>query len=143
MPRVSGDDKDDILVASHVGKIFELDGGDEVEAFRDVTLTVNRREFVCLVGPSGCGKSTFLRTIAGLERPTSGEILICGQRVSGPGAAPGMGLQTRILSATTVGEIDAAFATLSSEHFDALCVAGDAFFLSRRLQFATLITDDV
>lgn len=57
-------------------------------------------------------------------------------------AAPGMGLQTRILSATTIGEIDAAFSTISSERFDALLVEGDAFFLSRRLQFATLTARD-
>ena len=94
MSTISADDKDEILVASHVGKIFmEPDSGDEVEAFRDVTLTVSHREFVCLVGPSGCGKSTFLRTIAGLERPTTGKILIRGQKVSGPGADRGMVFQ--------------------------------------------------
>ena len=87
-------DTDVILVARHVCKTFvDSDSGDEIEAFRDVSLAVCRREFVCLVGPSGCGKSTFLRTIAGLERPTSGEILVGGQRVTGPGAYRGMVFQ--------------------------------------------------
>ena len=94
MQAANDGEKDDILVARHVGKIFaDPDSGDAVEAFRDVSLAVHRREFVCLVGPSGCGKSTLLRTIAGLERPTSGEILVGGQKVSGPGADRGMVFQ--------------------------------------------------
>jgi putative tryptophan/tyrosine transport system substrate-binding protein len=52
-------------------------------------------------------------------------------------AAPTIGLQIQILNATTIGEIDAAFATLARERPDALFVAPDAFFTSRRGQFAT------
>jgi ABC-type uncharacterized transport system substrate-binding protein len=57
-------------------------------------------------------------------------------------AAPTIGLQTQILNASTIGEIDAAFATLARERPDALFVAGDAFFLDRRVQFATLTARD-
>ena len=57
-------------------------------------------------------------------------------------AAPTMGLQIQILNATTTGEIDAAFATLSRDRADALFVAGDSFFISRRGQFATLAARD-
>jgi putative ABC transport system substrate-binding protein len=53
-------------------------------------------------------------------------------------AAPIIGLQIHILNATTIGEIDAAFATLARERPDALFVAPDGFFTSRRVQFATL-----
>jgi putative ABC transport system substrate-binding protein len=53
-------------------------------------------------------------------------------------AAPTIGLQIQILNASTIGEIDAAFATLAHEHPDALFVGSDAFFTSRRGQFATL-----
>jgi putative ABC transport system substrate-binding protein len=53
-------------------------------------------------------------------------------------AAPTIGLQIQILNATTSGEIDAAFATLAHERPDALFVAPDSFFTSRRVQFATL-----
>ena len=57
-------------------------------------------------------------------------------------AAPAIGLQIQILNATTTGEIDAAFATLTRERPDALFVGGDAFFYSRRGQFATLAARD-
>jgi putative tryptophan/tyrosine transport system substrate-binding protein len=57
-------------------------------------------------------------------------------------AAPTLGLQIQILNATTSGEIDAAFATLEREHADALFVAGDAFFVSRAVQLATLTARD-
>ena len=53
-------------------------------------------------------------------------------------AAPTIGLQIQILNATTIGEIDAAFTTLAHERPDALFVAPDVFFISRRGQFATL-----
>ena len=57
-------------------------------------------------------------------------------------AAPTIGLQIQILNATTIGEIDAAFAALARERPDALFVAPDAFFTSRRVQFATLTARD-
>ena len=57
-------------------------------------------------------------------------------------AAPAIGLKIQILNATTIGEIDAAFATLARERPDALFVASDAFFTSRRGQFATLTARD-
>ncbi len=57
-------------------------------------------------------------------------------------AAHTIGLQIRVLNARTIGEIDAAFATLAQERPDALFVAGDAFFLDRRVQFATLTARD-
>jgi putative tryptophan/tyrosine transport system substrate-binding protein len=57
-------------------------------------------------------------------------------------AAPAIGLQIQILNATTIGEIDAAFAALERERPDALFVAGDAFFVSRAVQFATLAARD-
>src|SRR5262252_4184645 len=55
---------------------------DEVDAVRDVSLTIPDNEFVVLVGPSGCGKSTTLRMIAGLEEATAGDILIGGEVVN-------------------------------------------------------------
>jgi putative tryptophan/tyrosine transport system substrate-binding protein len=58
------------------------------------------------------------------------------------GASPALGLQVQVLNATTIREIDAAFATLASERLDALFVAGDGFFVDRRVQFATLAARD-
>jgi putative ABC transport system substrate-binding protein len=57
-------------------------------------------------------------------------------------AAPTLGLQIQVLNATTIGEIDAAFATFARQRPDALFVAGDAFFANRRGQFATLTARD-
>jgi len=57
-------------------------------------------------------------------------------------AAPALGLQIQILNATTIGEIDAAFATFARERPDALFVAPDAFFAGRRMQFVTLTARD-
>jgi putative tryptophan/tyrosine transport system substrate-binding protein len=57
-------------------------------------------------------------------------------------AAPVLGLQIQVLKASTVGEIDAAFAALERDRPDAMFVAGDAFFLDRRVQFATLTARD-
>jgi putative tryptophan/tyrosine transport system substrate-binding protein len=57
-------------------------------------------------------------------------------------AAPSLGLQIQVLNASSIGEIDAAFATLARERPDALFVAADAFFLNRRGQFAILTARD-
>jgi NitT/TauT family transport system ATP-binding protein len=57
----------------------------DLEALRSINLTVERGEFISVVGPSGCGKTTFLRIVAGLERASSGSVLIDGRAVKGPG----------------------------------------------------------
>jgi multiple sugar transport system ATP-binding protein len=62
--------------------IKEFDSG-RVRAIDGIDLTTEEGEYVVLVGPSGCGKTTLLRTIAGLEQPTGGEILIGGHVVNG------------------------------------------------------------
>lgn len=62
---------------SSVGKTFH--GEREVEALRAIDLNIRPGEFIVLVGPSGCGKSTLLRLIAGLLKPTTGEINIAGK----------------------------------------------------------------
>ena len=68
-------------------------GRDAVQVLERLDLSVARQEFVTVLGPSGCGKTTLLRLIAGLARPDSGEILVNGQRVQGPGPDRGMVFQ--------------------------------------------------
>ena len=54
-------------------------GGTAVQALNDITLKIERGNFCAFIGPSGCGKSTLLNLIAGLDRPTSGSIVIEGK----------------------------------------------------------------
>ena len=64
-----------------VWKIFHQEA-EEVEAVRDVSLTVSRGEFTALAGPSGSGKTTLLNLIGGLTRPTRGQVWVAGREVS-------------------------------------------------------------
>ncbi len=84
--------RDVILQVKSLGKVFHS-GKQDVVALKDVNLTVHRREFVCVIGPSGCGKSTLIRMLAGLEQHTSGEVLLDGKPVNGPGRDRGMVFQ--------------------------------------------------
>ena len=62
------------------------DGNAPVEALKNVDLTMENDDFVVALGSSGCGKSTLLSVIAGFLAPTSGEVLLDGDPISGPGA---------------------------------------------------------
>lgn len=57
----------------------------KLTALKDITLSINRGEFVVLVGPSGCGKTTFINAISGLVHPWEGSIEVNGGPVTGPG----------------------------------------------------------
>ena len=62
-------------------------------ALDQIKFETHRREFLCIVGPSGCGKSTLIRILAGLEEKTSGDVLLLGKPVNGPGRDRGMVFQ--------------------------------------------------
>lgn len=76
------------LQARNIGKRFLSAIGNEmhvVSAIENVNLTIEDEQFVCFVGPSGCGKTTFLNILAGLDKPTEGEIILNGRPVTETG----------------------------------------------------------
>lgn len=72
-----------LLQVDSLNKVYESATG-RVEAIGDISFTMNRGELVCIVGPSGCGKTTLLKCIAGLLRPTAGDVQLDGKRVTSP-----------------------------------------------------------
>jgi NitT/TauT family transport system ATP-binding protein len=72
-----------VLEIRQLGKTYGV-GEKATHAVGDVTFSVEDHEFVCVVGPSGCGKTTLLKCVAGLLRPTRGEVVLRGKRVTGP-----------------------------------------------------------
>jgi NitT/TauT family transport system ATP-binding protein len=80
------------IVVANVSKRFITPGGDIV-ALKDINLTINQGEFVCLLGPSGCGKSTLLNAVAGFQPPTHGVMTVDGKAINGPGPDRGMVFQ--------------------------------------------------
>ncbi|AJA49277.1 lipoprotein-releasing system ATP-binding protein LolD [Clostridium pasteurianum DSM 525 = ATCC 6013] len=70
----------EILKVQNLNKTYGK-GDNRVEALKDVNLTVNKGEFVVIVGASGSGKSTLLHMLGGLDRPTSGKVIIDGESI--------------------------------------------------------------
>lgn len=81
-----------VLDVQSLGKIFPSPKG-PVQALKDISFQVRRREFITVIGPSGCGKSTLARIVAGLEPHNSGAMLLDGKQVSGPDRDRGMVFQ--------------------------------------------------
>jgi len=73
------------LGLSEICLSYRTQSGERLLALDHINLQVRAGEFVCVVGPSGCGKSTLLHLIAGLQSPTSGQILVDGNPIEGPG----------------------------------------------------------
>jgi len=80
LPTSSGSE----IVANNISKTFGA-GPFAKEVVKDCSFTIESNKLTVMIGPSGCGKSSIIQLIAGFEQPTSGEITIGGQPVTGPG----------------------------------------------------------
>ena len=80
-----------------VSRTFTSARSQATQALLPVNFEVRENDFVTILGPSGCGKSTLLRIVAGLDFPTTGQVVLDGQPVEGPGADRGMVFQSYTL----------------------------------------------
>ena len=85
-----------ILSITQLSKTFASASG-STQALQATDLAVAENDFITILGPSGCGKSTLLRMVAGLDTPSSGQIVLDGQPITGPGADRGMVFQSYTL----------------------------------------------
>jgi taurine transport system ATP-binding protein len=88
--------------------VWYRSGQQIVNALMGISLAVEEGEFLCLVGPSGCGKTTLLHLVAGFLTPSKGEVLMQGQRITGPGSDRAVVMQhpTLLPWLTVYGNID-------------------------------------
>lgn len=99
--------RDPVIRAVHVEHYYEGQNG-WIHALSDLNLEIPANEFLCVIGPSGCGKSTFLKIVAGLVRQSSGEVLLHGAPIAGPGPDRGIVFQEPALFAwrTVLGNVE-------------------------------------
>ena len=93
------------LEVRNITKSFKAMQGKNASTFNaleNICLSIEEGEFVCFVGPSGCGKSTLLNILAGLDKPTEGEIILNGQPVSQTGPDRIMVFQENVDRKSTV-----------------------------------------
>jgi NitT/TauT family transport system ATP-binding protein len=87
------------LLIEGVARVFTpaRAGAEPTRALDPISLRVADNDFITILGPSGCGKSTLLRIVAGLDRASTGRVLLDGEAVMGPGADRGMVFQSYTL----------------------------------------------
>src|SRR5690625_2046762 len=79
--------KECLLMSLHINglsKHFEQSGSPPAVVLQDIQLTIHEGQFVSLLGPSGCGKSTLLSIIAGLQKPTTGDLYLGEEKITKP-----------------------------------------------------------
>ena len=87
------ENKSSSLRIEEISMTFELPGGNSIEALKNVSLNLEEGEILSVLGPSGCGKTTLLNILAGFLAPTSGQVVLNGNQVTGPGPERGMVFQ--------------------------------------------------
>jgi len=97
------------LIIKNLNKHFD-NAGSRMTVLKNINLTVEKSEFICIVGGSGCGKSTLLRAIAGIEPSFEGSICIEGQKISFPRKDRGMVFQEHRLFPWLTAEDNVAYA---------------------------------
>ena len=78
-PHVEGEE----LISIHGVTLQYKSENGPIKALKDISFSIYRGEFVCVLGPSGCGKSTLLKILAGFIRPTSGSVKLSGEEIRG------------------------------------------------------------
>ena len=102
--------KNTFLKVSNLGKSFKADAP---PVFEDIDFEIERGEFVCIIGHSGCGKTTILNVLAGLEEATTGDSIMLGKRIQGPGLERGVVFQGHALMPWMTALQNVAFAVKS------------------------------
>jgi NitT/TauT family transport system ATP-binding protein len=74
-------------------KTYQIRRNEELQVFADLNAEIYEHEFVSVIGPSGCGKTTLISMIAGLVRPSSGQVLLDGRKITKPGRDRGVVFQ--------------------------------------------------
>src|SRR5947209_19219669 len=90
MTTMTAEATDTLCEARGISHDFVMPNGSKLRVLEDINVAIKPFEVVALLGPSGCGKSTILRILAGLIKPTEGEVLYRGKRVDG--LTPGVGI---------------------------------------------------
>ena len=103
---------------SRISKKFVAAGKPVVKVFDDICITIAAGEFVSVLGPSGSGKTTLLRIIAGLEKPTSGNVLIDGIKTKSRSSEVGMVFQSYTAFPWLTVQKNIEFGIRASKNFD-------------------------
>ena len=75
--------KEDLLIIENISKTFKVDKNKELQALKNINISLKKGECIGIVGESGCGKSTLARIIVGIERKTSGKIIFDNKEIEG------------------------------------------------------------